>query len=182
MLLRDEDRALLWWPLNLRIPVSLTMLLMICLVLPLPALAQSNDQAGSSDFIIWQSFDLLEVDNLLRGMELPKESGSSAGTEPYSVYKSAKGYNFFVQPRLCGDDSGCLGLNIVSLFDLRLTRDQLSYLNDQYSFMKFYESNDGELILQKYIIADYGIARGNVRITVETFIDILEGFEDKISD
>ena len=147
-----------------------------------PASSEESVSADGPNDVIWYGFDLTEIGMLLTEMDIETEIDFYDDGDSYLRSNRQDEYNFLVQPRLCYDETNCLGLDVFSTFDFKPTPAQLSTLNEQYSYMKFYADEDGELILQKYITADYGIARGNIRINIETFLDILDGFEEVLNE
>ena len=96
----------------------------------------------------------------------------------YTNAERPDAYSFYLEPKLCDEGGTCFGLNIYSVFELELSLAQLASLSNRYAYMKFYSAENNNLVLQKYMTADYGIARGNVRINIVTFMDILDNFEE----
>ncbi len=132
---------------------------------------------------IWTKFEVSEIIALLNEMDLTTEIIDVDDGTSFIQATNSNGHNFFVNPRLCGDDGGdCLGLNTYSVFDTVPTAEKLTALNERYAYMKFYSSSDSELILQKYFTADYGIARENVKVNFMTYVDILDSFQDVLNE
>lgn len=145
------------------------------------ASSEADGATDAADHTIWYVFDLTEIEDLLNEMDLETERDVDIDGKPYIVSESYDGYKFLMQIKACEEEDTCLGLDVFSSFEFQPTSAQLSDLNEKFSYMKFYATSDGELVLQKYITADYGIARGNVRINIATFIDIIDQFEETLT-
>ncbi len=145
------------------------------------ASSKADGAADAANDAIWYVFDLTEIEDLLNEMGLETERDVDIDGKSYIVSESYDGYKFLMQIKACEADDTCLGLDVFSSFEFQPTSAQLSDLNEKFSYMKFYATSDGELVLQKYITADYGIARGNVRINIATFIDIIDQFEEELT-
>lgn len=137
---------------------------------------------GDADSEIWQSFDLADITALLSEMGYQSELNEEGTEDPFLLVTSGAERSFIVQQRSCDDAGDCFGLGFLSVFDADMTPKEITALNDRYAYMKFYVDSEDDLILQKYITSDYGIARGNVRINLMVFMEILDGFEEALSE
>lgn len=144
--------------------------------------AADESKSENPDDQIWHDFPLDDVQALLIEIDVTPELVEEEDGSSYISATRANGYSFFLNPRLCEENANCLGLNIYSVFDTNTSAEQLTTLNERYAYMKFYSTANNELILQKYITADYGIARGNIKINLVTYLDILDSFEDVLNE
>lgn len=99
-----------------------------------------------------------------------------------------EGYQFFVAPTVCTPK--CLGLDIVAFFgpSSATTLTAANDFNASLSLAKTFIASD-TIILSRYVIADYGTARGNVGAEFTNFIGLavryasyLSGNPNTISD
>ncbi len=145
------------------------------------ASSEADGTTDAANDTIWYAFDLTEIEDLLSEMSIETERDVDLDGKPYLLAESYEGYKFLMQIKACEAEDNCLGLDVFSSFEFQPTPAQLSDLNEKFSYMKFYTTDDGELVLQKYLTADYGIARGNVRINIVTFMDIIDQFEEELT-
>ncbi len=145
-------------------------------------IVEASESIEGTDQEIWYEFDIDEIELLLTEMGAEPEMFVNEDATSYVISERPDAYSFSLYPKLCEEGGTCLGLSISSMFDIELSPAQLTTLSDRYAYMKFYSSENNALVLQKYITADYGIARGNVRINILTYMDILDNFEDVLSE
>ncbi len=145
------------------------------------ASSESTAPTDVANGTLWDAFDITEIENLLNEMGVESKREMDLDGKPYLLAESYEGDKFAIQIKACDAEDKCLHLDVFSVFELRPTPAEFADLNEKYSYMKFYSSIDGELVLQKYITADYGIARDNVRINFEMIIDIIDHFDEELS-
>lgn len=143
--------------------------------------ATTDATTDAASDTIWYAFDITEIENLLSEMGVESNREMDLDGKPYLLAESYEGDKFAIQITACEVEDKCLHLDLFSVFELRPTLAEFSDLNEKYSYMKFYSTSDGDLVLQKYITADYGIARDNVRINFEMIIDIIDHFDEELS-
>lgn len=80
---------------------------------------------------------------------------------------------YAIQGKACQDDLGCLGLEVIIIFEGAFTAEQANDINQRWSAIKATE-NDGSLYLTRYLILDDGQTIGNVRTNVLNALAIAE--------
>ena len=85
----------------------------------------------------------------------------------------------YAQQWACNDDSVCRGLVFYAVLDQpKLSLSRVNDLNSQYHFLKAHLLEDGKLLLSRYLTADHGIARGNVKVNLEVFASMAGNVSD----
>lgn len=87
----------------------------------------------------------------------------------------------------CNDDTGrCLGMTIISFWasdsyeDLAEITARAADFNRTYEFTKAGVTSSGSPFVSRYIIADHGVKRGNVRVQISTFLALAARFQDEV--
>ena len=87
----------------------------------------------------------------------------------------------------CNDDTGrCLGMTIISFWgsdtydDLADITAKAADFNRTYDFTKAGVTSAGSPFVSRYIIADYGVKRGNVRVQISAFLALAARFKDEV--
>ncbi|NWH09446.1 MAG: YbjN domain-containing protein [Alphaproteobacteria bacterium] len=129
-------------------------------------------------------FDAAEISALLieMGMKDVRISKNANGQDEV-LAASEDGLKFNAIPAACQANTGCLGLDLYAWWtadDGKLTPEQANNFNKNYRFAKAYVNEAGEIYLSRYVIADYGIPRDNLKVEIYAFLGSVDGLYKSI--
>lgn len=110
------------------------------------------------------------------------------GTTVYAITFES-GLKSLAYFRACDDgNANCKGLALVSEFgapddlsDAELN-DKVNTFNDSYPAGKAFRSSGRSVLVQSYVITDFGITMANLRIQTIVFVDICQAFRDSFEE
>lgn len=105
---------------------------------------------------------------------------------PFVAAVAPTGRPFVVFFTVCGYEGrqGCLGIDLLSLVDVSPATVPLSVVNDfntHYGFAKAFRFDNTTAALSRYIVADDGIAKGNIVSNVLNFVQLIQIYEQALS-
>lgn len=107
---------------------------------------------------------LAQMDLHYDGVTLP--SGHKA-----LLVSTDDGVKFQITPLACDEDGRCRGMHFVSLFQTDIDERTVSAFNFRYSFASAGISSENVAHLTRYELADFGMPKGNVAVSIGVFID-----------
>ncbi len=123
------------------------------------------------------SFAIPDLNGLLDELGYEHEAGTLPSGAAVIRVTAPDGLAFYLQPRACDADR-CAGLSITAAFRGPAPFDpaMITAYNLRYVFMKGVLLPDGGALLGRYIIADYGIPRGNIAVNIAAFVNMAGEF------
>ncbi len=128
------------------------------------------------------SFDVENLGPILTEMNYLWQARQAPDGKPF-ILVNAEGQTVFVlSPLACQDDenTGCTGLQFISVFEGAANAADIQRFNNRYAFASLGVNERGNAYLNRYDIADYGIARGNVAILISTFASLSKIYTETI--
>ena len=91
--------------------------------------------------------------------------------------------NFLLAPTACrgANNTDCVGLSMTALFEGQANPQSVSAFNYRFAFCSAGLDPDGGAYLNRYEIADYGMARGNLAVSILVFIEQAKLFQNELS-
>ena len=106
-----------------------------------------------------------------RGATLPNGQKVILATAP-------NGLKFQITPTACDETaSRCKGVNFLALFNSRAQERVVSAFNYRYAFVSTGIDQSSNAYISRYDIADYGMPRGNLAVSVKTFLYMASLFD-----
>lgn len=96
------------------------------------------------------------------------------------LVSTATGSRFQITPMACGQDGRCKGMHLVSMFETDVDRRTVSAFNDRYAFVSAGLSKQDLAYLARYEIADFGLPRGNIAVSIDVFLETSRLFADHL--
>ena len=127
--------------------------------------------------IVWTAFRPDQLRILLNEMGYPTDATVSPGDEDMLMVKRANGLDFGLVLKICEDAipaQSCGALQIAAIVFQDIDEGVLASMNQRHDGMKFAKLDGGDLQITRYMIAESGIARGNVKANIADFVDILD--------
>lgn len=147
---------------------------LVAAVIVCVGLAGSGQQALalSEPQKILSGFYLPDMQNIGTEMGLTNEVVEGQDGSVLLRYITPEGYQFLVSPEVFDGDR-CIGLQMVAFFgnSQGVPLEALNFFNYTHAFTQVY-SYDGGLFLTRYIIADYGVPKGNVASNIANFVAV----------
>ena len=141
------------------------------------ASAVSSAQALDDPRRVLNGFQLADMQNV--GAEIGYQTEVVRGNDDsiFLKYTTGEGNVFFVAPAVC-DQTTCYGLDIYTFFgsDAGVPLSALNFFNYYRAFTKTFSQN-GTIILSRYIIADFGIPKGNIASNLTNFVGVAKDFD-----
>ena len=130
------------------------------------------------------NFDVQNVIPILQEMGLSIEGRTDDSGNKLLLAQASSGLRFALIPVACqnGANSGCVGMNMLALFPQAPQRDVNSF-NYRYAFVSagVHPTNSTSYV-SRYMIADYGIPKGNIASNIYNFIALAEQFSKVVND
>ncbi|NNU15952.1 hypothetical protein HK107_06400 [Parvularcula sp. ZS-1/3] len=108
---------------------------------------------------------------VLKQMGLGYEGATLPGGEKAILVQTAEGVRFQITPMACDRSNRCRGMHLVTMFETEVDRRTVAAFNDRYAFISAGLSSDRLAYLARYEIADFGMPRGNVAVSIEVFLE-----------
>ncbi|MEE4208957.1 MAG: YbjN domain-containing protein [Parvularcula sp.] len=117
---------------------------------------------------------------IITQMELSYEGVTLPGGQKVLLVQAPDGAKFQVTPTACDQQGRCRGLHISSMFKTDADRRTVSAFNDRYAFVSAGMTEDKVAYLTRYEIADFGMPRGNLAVSLEVFIETAALFAEHL--
>ncbi len=129
------------------------------------------------------SFDVKNLSPILTEMKILWQERKSPDGQPFILANAQGDIVFILSPLSCSgpENTDCLGLQLVSVFDDIANENALNDFNTRYAFAHMNINASGNAYLSRYDIADYGIARGNVATIIQTFAGLSRIYQNSFA-
>jgi len=126
------------------------------------------------------SFDPQVIGPILTEIDVLWQTREDIEGRPYIEANADGRIVFIVEPLACRGtvNNDCIGMQLVAVFDGQADPQRVRDFNNNYAFANLGINENGNAYLNRYDIADYGIARGNVAVIIDTFIALGEIYQD----
>ena len=92
--------------------------------------------------------------------------------------EAPNGLKFQITPTACDEAAQrCKGLNMLALFQTRAQERTVSAFNYRYAFVSTGLDESGVAYISRYDIADYGMPRGNLAVSIQTYLYMASLFD-----
>lgn len=126
---------------------------------------------------LWTSFQSEPLRLLLDEMDFPAELTVSDGGEEMILVNRATGLDFALVLKACEAAPGktsCRALQVAAIVFQDMDDGVVASMNRRHDGMKFAKLDGGDLQITRYVTADFGIARDNVKSNIAAFVDIID--------
>lgn len=117
---------------------------------------------------------------IIEQMGFDYEGATLPGGEKALLVTAQNGTRFQVTPMACDRSRRCRGMHLVTMFEADVDSRTVAAFNDRYAFVSAGMSNDRVAYLARYEIADFGMPRGNVAVSIEVFLETAELFTEHL--
>lgn len=117
---------------------------------------------------------------ILSQMGYQYEGATLPSGEKVLLVTTNTGMRFQITPMACDRSRRCRGMHLVTMFQTDVDRRTVMAFNDRYAFVSAGLSSDDTAYLARYEIADYGMPRGNVAVSIEVFLETASLFTDHL--
>ena len=108
---------------------------------------------------------------VLAELGLAYQGASLPNGQKVVLAEAPNGLKFQITPTACTEGSErCKGLNMLALFQTRAQDRVVSAFNYRYAFVSTGLDESGVAYISRYDIADYGMARGNLAVSIQTYL------------
>ena len=159
-----------------RVMKTIQSLLIGTIVLAFTTLGSVGAKADDSRLL--KDFDVKDLMSALTDLGMDGKIQESKEGDEYVLAQASDGLYFYMMPLAC-EGSGCYGLEVFASFYV----DQASFwkineLDHRYSFINVMRGQDDPdvVTLQRYLIADHGLAFGNLKSNLDIFVNIMRQF------
>lgn len=118
---------------------------------------------------------------VLSQMGLDYEGATLPGGEKVLLVQSGEGTRFQITPMACDRSNRCRGMHIVTMFETDVDRRTVQAFNDRYAFVSAGMSSERLAYLSRYELADFGMPRGNVAVSIEVFLETADLFSEQLA-
>ncbi|MEM0928335.1 MAG: YbjN domain-containing protein [Pseudomonadota bacterium] len=91
------------------------------------------------------------------------------------------GTQFQITPMACDDRGRCRGMHLVTLFQTDADHRTVAAFNYRYAYVSAGLSGDDVAYLSRYEVADFGMPRGNVAVTIGLFLETAALFGEQLA-
>jgi hypothetical protein len=91
--------------------------------------------------------------------------------------EAPNGLKFQMTPTACDEAGRCKGVNMLALFQTRAQERVVSAFNYRYAFVSTGLDDSGVAYISRYDIADYGMPRGNLAVSIQTYLYMASLFD-----
>ncbi len=145
-------------------------------VLAMATFASTGARADDSRLL--KDFDVSDLMSALSDLEMIGKIQKTKEGDEYVLAQASDGLYFYMMPLAC-EGSGCFGLEVFASFYV----DQASFwkineIDHRYSFINVMRDREDPnvVMLQRYLVADHGLAFGNLKSNLDIFVNILRQF------
>lgn len=104
------------------------------------------------------------------------------GGEKALLVETGRGSRFQITPMACDPSGRCRGMHLVSMFETDVDRRTVMAFNDRYAFVSAGMSGDDLAYLARYEIADFGLPRGNIAVSIDVFLETASLFVEHLEN
>lgn len=146
------------------------------------ARAQSLPDPISQPGVSILSFDVAQLGPILNEMKLLWQARQAPDGSPFILVNSDGTTIFVITPLACRgpQSTDCVGMQLLSVFDDKADPQTVRDFNNRYVFSNVGINDNGNSYINRYDIADYGIARGNVATIISTFVTFSKIYAETI--
>jgi len=130
-----------------------------------------------ADESLWTGFEPEPLRLLLDEMGFSAEVSVSDEEEEMLLVNRSTGLDFALVLKSCDraqDESGCDALQVAAIIFQDMDDGVVASMNRRHDAMKFAKMDGGDLQITRYVTAEHGIARDNVKANIQAFVDILD--------
>ena len=92
--------------------------------------------------------------------------------------EAPNGLKFQITPTACEEGAQrCKGVNMLALFQTRAQERVISAFNYRYAFVSTGLDDSGVAYISRYDIADYGMPKGNLAVSIQTYLYMASLFD-----
>ena len=102
------------------------------------------------------------------------------GGEKALLVETATGSRFQITPMACDTTGRCRGMHMVAMFETKVDRRTVMAFNDRYAFVSAGMTGDNLAYLARYEIADFGLPRGNIAVSIDVFLETARLFVEHL--
>ena len=115
---------------------------------------------------------------VLAELGLSYQGASLPNGQKVVLAEAPNGLKFQITPTACeADGERCKGLNMLALFQTRAPERVISAFNYRYAFVSTGLDESGVAYISRYDIADYGMAKGNLAVSIQTYLYMASLFD-----
>ncbi len=118
---------------------------------------------------------------VIQQMGLELDGVTLPAGERVLLVKAKDGTQFQITPMACDDRGRCRGMHLVTLFQTDVDHRAVAAFNYRYAFVSAGVSGDNVAYLSRYEVADYGMPRGNVAVTIRLFLETAAMFSEQLA-
>ena len=134
--------------------------------------------AHANDSRLLKDFDVQDLMSALSELEMDGTVQKTTEGDEYVLAQASDGLYFYMMPLAC-EGSGCFGLEVFASFYV----DEASFwkineIDHRYSFINVMRdrASPNVIMLQRYLVADHGLAFGNLKSNLDIFVNIMRQF------
>ncbi len=133
------------------------------------AAAQNAGVSNPSSVI--PNYDVSSIGPILNELGVAWQAQKGDDGQTFIAANVADQVNFLLAPTACRDvnQSDCVGLNMVAIFDGAANPQTVQAFNYRYAFASAGLDPSGSAYISRYEIADYGAHRGNIATSIQVF-------------
>lgn len=118
---------------------------------------------------------------ILSQMQLSYEGVTLPNGQKALLVEAPDGAQFQVTPMACDAGGRCRGMHLVAMFQTDVDRRTVMAFNDRYAFVSAGLSRENLAYLSRYEIADYGLPRGNIAVSIDVFLETSRLFTEHLT-
>ena len=129
------------------------------------------------------NFDAAQLAPVLNELGLTWQQGTLEDGSTVIGASDHGDINFIIAPVVCsqGPSAGCVGLQLVALFNGDPNPQTVRAFNDQYPFSQTGLDPNGGAYISRYEIADFGMPRGNLATSILVFVEQVKMFRNVLA-
>ncbi len=145
------------------------------------ASAQSPSVANPNTIL--ESFEVQALGAVLSELGAVWQASQGADGAPFIAANAGGEVVFFLQPTACrgANHTNCIGLSMVALFTGAADPQTVSAFNYRYAFASAGIDPAGNAYINRYEIADYGLPRGNLAMSILVFVEQIKMLRKELS-
>lgn len=152
--------------------------LLLCAVTP----ASAQQAPVSNPTTTVTEFSVSTIGPILSELGAVWQAGE-AGGQRFIAVNAGGNLNFLMAPAACkgANNTQCVGLSMTALFDGQANPQTVSAFNYRFAFGSAGLDPEGGAYINRYEIADYGMARGNLAVSILVFIEQAKMFQNELN-
>ncbi len=152
------------------------------------AAAQNSLSSGpakspvSNPSAVIKNFDQTSLGPVLSELGITWQSGQFDNGQNVVIANAYGEIGFYAIPTACrSQNTNCIGVQFFALFEGGANPQTVRAFNDQYPFTQTALDQNGDAMISRYEIADYGVPRGNVAVSIITFLYEAATFRNELA-